>query len=114
MAPTSATPSDATPAGTAFLLSLAAEIRRVDVALVITVIIVALLFVWLAATVIRKALEPRSYMYLEVKTGENVAIFPLWTFPNASRYFSVTVPAPGLQLRLRYFGLFGGIVNIGQ
>jgi len=101
------TADDTTSANMAFLANLAAEIRRMDIAFVIIVIAVAMLFLWLIITVVRRVLAPRSYMYLEVRSAEHVLIFAFWTFPDASRYYSVKIPANGLRLQLQNLGLIG-------
>ena len=58
---------------------------------------------------LKRALAPHSYVFLEVKTGNQVVMFPIWTFPDASRYYNVAITAPGLQLCLKDWGLLGAL-----
>ena len=103
--------SPVTPAATdgpAILAKIIAEIRHTDFVL-LTFVIVALLLLLLAMIALMRLLAPRSYVYLEVKSRDRAVMFSIWTFPDASRYYSIAIPAPGLQLQLKDYGLFGAL-----
>lgn len=107
LASSTAIPPADTTEGAAFITNLIAQIRHADVVLLTFVIAVALLILSSVLIALRRALTPRSYVFLEVKAETRVALFPIFTFPDGSRYYSVAITALGLQLRLKDCGLLG-------
>jgi hypothetical protein len=89
------------------LLDMIVNIRHVDIALIVTFTIITFALLWAFIVVLRRALSPHSYVYLEFKNGTQAFFCKVWMFPDASRYYSVAVPAAGLKVALKYFGICG-------
>ena len=89
-----------------FITGMIAEVRRVDIVLIIITLTCALIIVGIFTVALKRALWMHSYVYLEIKSGSSVIFIPIWTFPDPTRYYRVAIPTSGFQLSVANYGIF--------
>ena len=82
------------------------DIRNLDIALFISLFIVAILLIILII-IIKRQSGRRSYLYLDIATNSHVEQVKLWKFPNATRTFQVKTSDQLMELQLKTFWGWG-------